>query len=235
MRSIIVVLFLFMSVLALTAFLGIFKPFTVNRVIKEEILTTQDSSVGTTPSPQILENVKKEPIAVNPVVKEKISTPQNSSGTAIPSPKTLENAKKEEITVNCVIKGKIFTTQDYCGGAAPSPQILENLKKEQLADNQLFCIKKWSDDFLTQPVLQEFTTTENGTFTVTLPKGKYGIFTKEKTQDFSKGIMAKFGNSPKCKEWQNTPDIALTVAKKSKKIETFRFHRKCNPCTPPRP
>ncbi|MBX7241206.1 MAG: hypothetical protein K1X92_05600 [Bacteroidia bacterium] len=136
---------------------------------------------------------------------------------------------------NLTIKGKVLITQDYCGGAAPSPEVLQSLKTEQAYANQIICIKKWKEDFSAEPVLQEITTNENGVFSTTLPIGKYALFIKEKTQDFSKGIMAKFGNTPKCKTWQNTPDLTLEVTKKSKKLQTFRFHIKCNPCLPPRP
>ncbi len=139
------------------------------------------------------------------------------------------------VSKNLTVKGKVIITEDYCGGAAPSPEVLSSLKSEKPYAGQILCIKKWKEDFGTEPVLQEITTNENGVFSLVLPKGKYGFFVKEKTQDFSKGIMAKFGNSPKCKSWQNTPDIVLEVTKKSKKLQTFRFHKNCNPCLPPRP
>ncbi len=138
-------------------------------------------------------------------------------------------------TGNFTIKGKVFFTSDYCGGAAPSPEVLEKLKEEKIFATQMLYVKKWNENFQNEAVFKEITTNENGVFSVVLPKGKYGLFVKEKTQDFSTGIMAKFGNTPKCKAWQNTPDIVLDVVKKSKKLQTFRFRQTCNACLPPRP
>lgn len=135
-----------------------------------------------------------------------------------------------------LFKGKVSYTAQYCGGAAPSQEMLDEMAKEKPYANSVLCVKTLSEtDLKSKPVITKVTTDENGNFSVVLDKGKYALVTEDKTQDFSKGIMAKFGNSSNCISWQNTPDMTFTIAKKSKIVTNLRFDRQCNPCTPPRP
>lgn len=133
------------------------------------------------------------------------------------------------------VKGKILHTADYCGGAAPSEEIIKNLATEKpLANTQLF-LKAGNSDLRDKPILQTLTTDANGNFELSVAAGTYSLVVREKTQDFSKGIMAKFGNTPECISWQNSPNIVIVVKKSSKKAITYKTHIDCNKCLPPRP
>lgn len=135
-----------------------------------------------------------------------------------------------------LFKGKVTYTEQYCGGAAPTPQIIEEMDKEKPFANRNLCVKAYhATDLRSQPVITKVTTDENGAFSVSLDKGKYALVIEQKIQDYSKGIMGKFGNSSGCQNWQNTADMTFTVGKKSNKFTALTFHEGCNPCTPPRP
>lgn len=134
-----------------------------------------------------------------------------------------------------LVKGNIQHTRTYCGGAAPTEDMIENMKKEIPFANHKFAIKKGTTDLASQAIFKEITTDANGNFNVSLPKGTYSVQIWEKTQDYEKGIMGKFGSTEGCKKWKNTADFIITATKKVKTVQTFKMHLGCNACTPPRP
>lgn len=139
---------------------------------------------------------------------------------------------KNKVTV----KIQVLYTASYCGGMAPTQEMLAQYEKEKPYANRSLIVKKYQENALkAQPVLAQVTTDADGFCTLSLPKGKYGLITEEKNQDFSVGILAKFGNTQPCADWQNRADIVVDLLKNSKKAKIYRFHEGCNPCLPPRP
>lgn len=135
-----------------------------------------------------------------------------------------------------VLKIKVLYTASYCGGVAPTEEILAEHEKEKPYTNRTLIVKKYQENALkAQAVVARVVTDAEGFCTLSLPKGKYGLITEEKNQDYSVGIMAKFGNSQPCTDWQNRADIVVEMLKSSKKAKTYSFHEGCNPCLPPRP
>ena len=117
-----------------------------------------------------------------------------------------------------IVSGIVQRHTPYCGGAYPPPE-LENGTLSAITSTKFYIVLK--ADSSRTPV-DSFTTSDNGSFQVTLKKNKYSIFSAPKILPFEEFYKQNSGASDSLysdkgkscyKNWYNTPELSLNAVR----------------------
>jgi len=141
------------------------------------------------------------------------------------------------------ISGNIIQNSDYCGGAAPPPGLIDELQKEIAFPNKKLYIRESNINSFSKPIIQEFTSGENGTFNISLLSGQYCIIEDVKKDELkipnfteiNKGLpnYSQYNiQSEQCfKDWWGTCDKILLVENQDITDFVIKYHHSCEqPC-----
>ncbi len=116
-------------------------------------------------------------------------------------------------------------TSDYCGGAAPSEEMLEELKTPQPMGRIIFYIVKGSKH--SYKAYKRVLTSEMGDVELSLPKGKYAIFSEKQMKKFVKlnDSETQLWDNKCLKEKHFTPLLIINTYKANQ--FKLNIHNKC--------
>ena len=133
--------------------------------------------------------------------------------------------------VDRVIKLTVTETSDYCGGAAPPAELLQELSKEKPFTGKLYVhsLPDRGDDgqilIMSNGELKQSGFSEGVYFVFQYPKINREELTKTKMDE----------EMISCLEMLSLQFAANFVVAKETKSVTFKVHKICDPCIPPRP
>lgn len=148
------------------------------------------------------------------------------------------SALKPAVGGGAKLFGTVQIHRGYCGGAAPSPEQQRGFSNPMPAAE--FFIREGDGNNKSARIVAQFTTGEEGTFSVELPPGTYSVLhadKKLKLDAFKKKNAAQGSNytswGDECYEkWYNRADFLLNVRKDTTVVLTYRS--RCftgtNPC-----
>ncbi len=122
------------------------------------------------------------------------------------------------------INGFIENNSAYLGGTPPRERMEENLAIYRVAANQDFYIRKDSVVNQNEPILTQFKTDEKGNYNISLPKGIYSVFRKEKID------YVKYASKTEPCDWLQQPDFILIINENKNYKSKYTIDR--NPCGP---
>lgn len=152
---------------------------------------------------------------------------------------------REKGEAKVLITGKVMHTGVSCGGVELSPDEYTWIATPKPFPNKKIYVKKGTtNDLKAKPIL-EFTTGEDGTFSINLPPGDY-CFVEEFKKDKKNynNILKNYANATKERsavdkdclaKWFSIPDATLTIVHMGVKDFVITYADKCPwdgvPCT----
>ncbi len=141
------------------------------------------------------------------------------------------------------ISGKVMETSNYCGGVEPPCEEIRQLAIPRPLSNKKMYLRKSRVNKISEPVIKEFITDNEGNFTISLPQGTYCIIEEIKKDtlkipDFTivnKNLpdYSKFKiESKQCfEQWWSECDTILNIPDNNITDFVIRYHRECKqPC-----
>lgn len=146
------------------------------------------------------------------------------------------------------ISGKVMQASDYCGGAlrALSREEIDEIQKEKPFGRKPLYIRNETTNIVSNPIIKEFVSDDNGNFEILLPTGQYCIIEYNKKEGLRKlpqfidvtHINTTNISPEKNKEyldkiiqcgedWWKTCDKILSVEKYDINNFIIKFHRSC--------
>lgn len=129
-----------------------------------------------------------------------------------------------------VINGQVTQTKDFCGGMRPTDELVNNLRTPKPFANKVIYIKIGDVNTERGPVVQKFTTDENGKFSVKLKVGTTYCFVEDwKGEPFKAPKDTEFTiwDIPCLRKSYGTPDFVLKVEKTNNRLVQINYHHPC--------